>query len=370
VRVTSTPGDPLLRFEAADTLSPLGEAALFSRRPGGAWAPVDAAVVGRDERGPYFRVEAPAEGSLEFAVQVRDAAGNASDLDGAEARAAVAAATHAPAAPVGPAPAAPEAPRVLIPAGGTRWTAGHSVLLKWVTPAADGARAAARIEWRAGPEAPWQPVAENREPTGFFFWTVPNTPAAAAQVRVTVGDKASEPSAPFSIAPARAADVGAAQAEYEQARGLLAQQKTAEAVAHLERALEHWSDFAQALNDLGSAYAAMEERETALRFFLDAVRTEPSNAAYHHNAGQAMLELGLTEPALRSLGDAVRLAKKGDRRLAVRLGETLVIGARRLHEAGRSAEAAVAAGWVLWIPGVTELHRAAADELLARLKKP
>lgn len=361
VKAWADPDHPgRIRFEAVDALSPIPGLSLWMRRGTGEWAELGETAIGRDEKGTYFTADVTGDGPVEFAVQATDAAGKASDREAASSRVRLSAAR--------PLPAKAEAPRLLIPAGGETWTAGHSVLLKWLTPG--GAGMPVRLEWRAGPEADWQAIASGREATGFCFWVVPDGPTDRAQIRVAGDTLVSEPGAPFTIRAAGRSDIAAALKELESARGRMAQQKTAESVVHLEQALEHWHDCAEALSLLGIAYASMGERETALRYALDAVRAESSNASYHHNAAHAMVELGLLEPSLIHLGHAVRLAKRGERRLPVRLGETLLIAARKLLESDKAAEAAVAAGWVHWVPGATDFHRQAADELLAGIKKP
>jgi hypothetical protein len=348
---------------------------------------------GADARGTYAEAVLPAAGTYGLRLTMADAAGRrieppaagaAPELDKVEVLEAVKPAAPPPsqeppqqqAPPQEPPKQQPPVdPRVLIPAGGEVWTAGHSVLLKWVTLDPGARPRSARLEFRVGPEDPWRTLWEGRELTGFAFWLVPNVESRQVQLRVSV-ERAdgqpmiSSPSPNIEIRPAPPVNVAAALAEHDRATLLLSQQKTAEAVVHLEAALAHWHNYGRALSDLGVAYEGMGETERALPFYLDAVRADPSNPVYHYNVGRAMYRMRLLDPALAAWADAVRLMERPDPRLAVRLGESFVEAARAYQQASQPERAAEAAGWAARVPGVTAYHRSAAAAILEELKKP
>ena len=271
-----------------------------------------------------------------------------------------------------PEPATPEmTPLVVSPKGGESWIGGHSKLIKWTTPGASGRTA--RLEVRTSGEAPWQRVAEDRDDTGFFFWVVPDVESAHVQFRVSVTatggqTRTSVPSPPISIRPGPRVDIDAAQAAFKRAEGLIAREKTAEAVAHLEEALRRWHNYPAALAALGAAYESMGEPEAALQYYVDAVTAEPSEARHHYNVGHAMVRIDRANEAIAHLADAVRLMTRPDAALAVRLGELLMIVSRACFDAGAPEKATEAAEWVLKIPGGTRAHREAARLMIHSLQ--
>lgn len=272
--------------------------------------------------------------------------------------------------PVEPPPVEPAGPLpvVVSPKGGDAWIGGHSVLIKWVTPDADGRRAV--LEWRRTREGSWERVADGRDDTGSYVWIVPDIESDHVQFRVTVAGRPSMPSPPISIRPGPTVDVAAAREAFARAEGLIARDKTAEAVVHLEEALRHWHNYPAALAALGAAYETLGETELALQHYVDAAAAEPSNPRHRYNVGHAMVRIHRAGEAIAHLADAVRLMDRRDPWLAVRLGDLLMIVARAARDAGTTETATEACGWVLKIPGATHAHRDAAGTMLAELRTP
>jgi hypothetical protein len=276
--------------------------------------------------------------------------------------------------PTEPEPPSPVlTPMVVSPKGGESWTGGHSVLIKWMTPGAIGRTAV--IEYRDAADGSWRRIAEERDDTGFTFWVVPDIESHHVQVRVTVTApgglaRTSVPSPLIAIRPGPKADIAAAQEAFLRAEGMIARDKPAEAVVHLEEALRHWHNYPAALSALGAAYDALGEPEAALRHYMDAKTAEPSEARHHYNVGHAMVRIHRADEAVPHLADAVRLMTKPDAALAVRLGELLMIVARACRDAGAPEKAVAACEWVLKIPGATRAHREEARAMIEGLTKP
>lgn len=264
-------------------------------------------------------------------------------------------------------------PLVVSPKGGEIWIGGHTALIKWMTPGASGRTAT--IEMRDAAEGAWRRIAEGRDDSGLFFWLVPDLDSGHVQFRVTIATpngstKTSVPSAPIAIRPGPKADVAAAQAAFARAEGMIARDKPAEAVVHLEEALRHWHNYPAALAALGAAYDAMGETEAALQHYVDAMTAEPSAPRHRYNVGHAMVRIDRAAEAIPYLADAVRLMTRPDAALAVRLGELLMIVARACRDAGVPDKAHEAADWVLKVPGATRAHREAARHLITELATP
>ena len=179
----------------------------------------------------------------------------------------------------------------------------------------------------------------------------------------------SEPPTGVGTPTERPADIARARRAYYQARWMFAQDKIKEAIAHLEEALEYWSNYPEALNDLGAAYSRIQEPERALQYFLASLKVQPSNPENHFNVASAMLDLGRVDPARGYLIDAVRLMDRPNPRLAVRLGDALMGVARAHYKGGWKGNAVEAAGWVHRIRGVTKYHREASNTLLTALRE-
>jgi tetratricopeptide (TPR) repeat protein len=105
-----------------------------------------------------------------------------------------------------------------------------------------------------------------------------------------------------------------AVAHYQIAQILLAQDKSAEAGARLERALTIDPDFAEALIALGKLRAAEKRNDDAIRLLSRAAELQPRNETAHYNLMLAYRNAGRLEDARRekSILDTIQKPPEGE----------------------------------------------------------
>ncbi len=124
------------------------------------------------------------------------------------------------------------------------------------------------------------------------------------------------------------------------AMALTASGRVAEAVPHLEVALQLRPDFPEALNNLGDDLTQLGKPEAAIPRLERALQLQPNYATAHRNLGLALATSGRTAEALRHFEQAVRLnPKDADAELKWGIGLMLT---KRFPEAVPHFEKAVA----------------------------
>jgi tetratricopeptide (TPR) repeat protein len=100
-----------------------------------------------------------------------------------------------------------------------------------------------------------------------------------------------------------------AAAEYEIALILLTQQKSREAVPHLERAVQLNSEFPEALIALGEAKIRVNANSEAIPLLERATRFSPRSESAHYNLMIAYRNTGRTQDALRQKAELDKLQR-------------------------------------------------------------
>ena len=131
----------------------------------------------------------------------------------------------------------------------------------------------------------------------------PNANAGNANGAATPADGEQAPPAPS----------GDAQALYEQGLAAYKADRDAEAIEHLQRAVELAPDFAEAHYRLGLAYNVTKRREEADKAFEAAVKAfekvtkrEPKNSDAYYFLGLSYEQLGKYDEAVKALKEAVK----------------------------------------------------------------
>jgi tetratricopeptide (TPR) repeat protein len=100
-----------------------------------------------------------------------------------------------------------------------------------------------------------------------------------------------------------------AAAEYEVARILMTQQKSGEAVSHLERAVQLNAEFPEALIALGEAKLRASANAEAIQLLERAVRLAPRSESAHYNLMVAYRNIGRIQDALREKTELDKLQR-------------------------------------------------------------
>ncbi|MFT3782479.1 MAG: tetratricopeptide repeat protein [Nibricoccus sp.] len=98
-----------------------------------------------------------------------------------------------------------------------------------------------------------------------------------------------------------------AEAENNLGYALLQMGRAREAISHFERAVSLQPKYGQAYNNLGLAYVNLGDRERAIVSFRDSVRLQPRLPVAHFNLGLALAQNGNTAEAVAEFERAVRL---------------------------------------------------------------
>ena len=230
-------------------------------------------------------------------------------------------------------------PRLLSPQGGERWMAGDTVRVRWTAGDGIWMDHSTKIEYSL-PQGPWRQIAAEKENTDFHLWAVPTWETEGMRIRVVTrtldGTRiASAPSGNIWVVPPFRVDLRAAMGHYDRARVLHGELRTAEAVAEYKKALDAWSTFPDALNELGLLYYQEGEPARALEYFLKARKASPARPRPYLNSAIARIELGLLAEGFQDLKDAVDLGVDRDRVLAVTCAEKLMVLAVKFNVAER-----------------------------------
>ena len=247
------------------------------------------------------------------------------------------------------------------------WKGGDTVQLQWTSLRGDLREKSAHLYYSVDGGS-WTLITRGLEPTAFYFWTVPWRNGAQVSLKVTArtraGTEVEAMSPVMTVEASQRPDIAMAKRHADRARIYAAQNRTAQASHEYEKALAIWSDYPEALNDLGTVYAREKQYAKALEFFLRAKKSAPSTPVAYVNAASMEIQLGLSGDALEDLRDAVELGLDQNHRLAMQAAERLWQLSKLYQISGETERSEEACGLLLRIRMADRRLRRQAEEAL------